>query len=226
MVFYGDCAILFYCTQKRENKEDKEMRHFPQARRTGHMSGEVKEQHLQGVKNRITDQLAISKKAMLLLNVNSEFGGSVPGAIGFYDWVRSNKIPLVTVAEGEVASSALYIFLAAQSACRFITENCQIFLHRHEWSGGGASLTIAELRAEVESMEFQENRGIRIICDNTGLTRNKVLRIMNRPTYLSPEKAVQLGFASDLRRNIPSAMMGKVVEYRPRVVAAQARRRS
>lgn len=190
------------------------------------MSGEVKEQHLQLVKNRITEQLAVSKKA-ILLNVNSEFGGSVPGAIGFYDWVRSNKIPLVTVAEGEVASSALYIFLAAQPARRFITENCQIFLHRHTWSSNGVPLTLAEIKAEAGSMEFQENRGIGIICDNTGLKRTQVLRFMNGPTYLAPDKAVQLGFAKELRRNMPTALVGKVVvEYRPRAVSAQARRKS
>lgn len=124
-------------------------------------------------------------------------GGPSGSAMGFYDIVRDVIKPkLVTVGAGDVDSSGLIIFLTGDK--RFVTTHTTALLHR----GGRVfnddkRITAEEMRSMLREDMLKDDQYAAIVAERSKgkLTKDEVLRMMERSTTLTPQDFVRLGLA-------------------------------
>lgn len=130
-------------------------------------------------------------------------GGKNMSAVGFYDWVRTEKIPLTTIAMGQVTSAALYIFLSGTK--RKAMAHSVFLVH----PGGRAGdrirswlLKIISPRHYWENKDFDfaiDRAGQDIYVKETELSSAMVGKLLTRAhLVMTPAQALEKGFISEI----------------------------
>lgn len=133
------------------------------------------------------------------LHIDS-LGGSVPEGWGMYNTLMEHPAKITTYADGFVASAALYPFLAGDE--RIANSVSAFYLHE---AGTSASGYAGDLRKAADQIEFLTDVGINAFVERTGQNRDTIAKMMADETWLSAEKAVEMGIATHLQKAQPGA---------------------
>ena len=125
----------------------------------------------------------------------SSRGGDINIALALYAILKSSPGAknLVTVAAGQVASSAVIIFLAGEH--REMSCNSYLMIHNHEFYFKEVRMgkhKLAEITALYNKLRDAQ---IGVIVHSTGLSNEKVVALLERSATITAQEAVQLGFA-------------------------------
>lgn len=145
----------------------------------------------------ITDEVAqevISQMSMLEainpgkdieLHINSP-GGSVTAGLAIYDKMKDIRCDVKTVCEGQAASMAAVLLCAGTPGKRFAMPNSTIMVHG---PSAGMEGTAIDMKIQMNEIERLRDRMVEIMSDWTGLTKERVVQMMERDHFMSPEKA-------------------------------------
>lgn len=135
------------------------------------------------------------KPCELTVNINS-VGGELLTGLAMHDLIRACKIPVKTVAVGDVFSVALLIFLAGRK--RFVHPNAFLFAHTARQDLGECNKT--EIRNILNQLELLEQCSDKIILTNSKLTRKQLERFKEEEKYITAKEAVKYGLAHAIIR--------------------------
>ena len=96
------------------------------AGRNVYLLTEINDCSIRNIIEEIENLLEQDPEKEIILNVDSG-GGAGETAIFFYNWVKSENIPLTTVARGVIASAAITVFLSGRK--RKATVNSYFLIH-------------------------------------------------------------------------------------------------
>lgn len=133
-------------------------------------------------------------KAPITVLVNSP-GGSADSGFAIYDLFRFSSCPIVTVANGVVASAAVTIYLGATEGRRFALPNARFLLHQPSTFTRGQASDIDITAREILKMRQRYNE---VVEQHTGKHRSHVERDADRDFWLSSPEAVEYGLANSI----------------------------
>jgi len=131
------------------------------------------------------------KKARITLYITSP-GGYIPVALAVYEFIRTKSIVLQTIAMGQVASSALLIFLAGKR--RIATANTTFFVHEitRSWDSP-PHLASRELTRLAEATVAEQKLMCRLLAEETGLSEEQWQTLAEQQTYITAQQALEYG---------------------------------
>jgi len=132
------------------------------------------------------------KAAPITVFVNSP-GGSADSGFAIYDLFRFSPCPIVTVANGVVASSAVLIFLGGEQGKRVTMQNARFLLHQPSTATRGQASDIDITAKEISKIRRRYNE---IVADATGRDFALVEKDSDRDFWLSAKEAVEYKLAN------------------------------
>ena len=148
--------------------------------------------------SKLSDLHSKNKKEEIHLLVCS-YGGETSAAFAFYDFVRINKMKLVTTGLGMIGSAGVIIWLAGTR--RQVSKHSLLFLHNLKHNVG------KETSLEPDELGTVSNRGKKfkqmyaeIVAENSKhkLTSSKVRKMMEETCVLTPQEMLELGLAHEI----------------------------
>jgi ATP-dependent Clp protease protease subunit len=137
---------------------------------------------------------AVTEPTSITVNINSD-GGDVDMGFDIYNYLRSLKLPVTTVAENSCCSIATVIFMAGDK--RIVKENTMFMIHL-PW--GQAVGTAEEIANYAQMVKDAEDRLVKFYVDTTNNTKEAILPLMQQETFLSKEQSLTLGFATEMQK--------------------------
>ena len=122
-------------------------------------------------------------------------GGSVGAGLAVYDLLRSVSCPVRTVCTESAASMGSVIFMAGER--REMYPHAELMVHDPliPRGAGGSALSVQETSRRLMSTRRTLNT---ILAERSGLTLKRVQQLTGKESYLSAERAVELGFATGI----------------------------
>lgn len=118
--------------------------------------------------------------------------------VEYFETLKAKGITLNTHAVSMVYSFGADIFLAGQQ--RFIDEDCKFMIH-NPW----VTLTEGDadtVDAYAKELRKLENKSLDSYSSKTGTSKEALKTLMKKDTYLTPEQAVQFGFATEISKKV------------------------
>nr|DAN89885.1 MAG TPA: Putative ATP dependent Clp protease [Caudoviricetes sp.] len=124
-------------------------------------------------------------------------GGECTEGWAMYDKLRASGKNISAVIEGECASMASVILLAAPAESRKAYANASLCIHNPMAILNGA-MTVDELQKCTEELQRTQDRILDIYVERTGGDRDELQALMNEDKYIDMERAKSLGFISSI----------------------------
>lgn len=139
----------------------------------------------------LTENLSDNPPEVLTLLINSP-GGSVADAFALIEIMNGSRIPIRTVALGEVASAGLLIAMSGTKGLRTITPTCSVMSHHFSAGAVGNYHSLVGIQKEFK---FADQRILNQYAKSTDLTVAEIREklIPERDVWLSPTEALDLG---------------------------------
>ena len=120
-------------------------------------------------------------------------GGSVAAGLALYDVLRMVGCPVRTVCMSRAASMGAVIFMAGDE--REMMPHAELMIHDPliPQGAGGSALAVQDTSRRLMSTRRTLNE---ILSRRSGLALARIQRLTAKDTYLSAERAVDLGFAT------------------------------
>ena len=125
----------------------------------------------------------------LTLIINSP-GGTVSSAMALIDVMLTSKIPVNTLAVGQVASCGVLLTMSGKK--RSMSENCLAMSHQYSWGGKGKH---EDLKAQRKAQDMTHDMLVKHYQKCTGKTKKYVERELmpHQDVWLSAEECVKHG---------------------------------
>ncbi len=137
-------------------------------------------------------------KATITVFVNSP-GGSADSGFAIYDLFRFTSCPILTVANGVVASAAVMIYLGAPKERRVSLPSARFLLHQPSTATRGQASDIDITAREIVKLRTRYNQ---IVHECTGKPVEQVTKDSDRDFWLTATEAKDYG------------LVGRVVQRR------------
>lgn len=131
-----------------------------------------------------------SKNLTVLINSG---GGDVWAAVSIYDALKELDADVTVKVSGLAASAASVIAMAGDKIT--ITPGSTMMVHRASMLAIGNA---TDLEKAIEMLETVESGIVSIYADRTGNSKEAVKEMLENETWMSAEKAVELGFADEV----------------------------
>lgn len=131
-----------------------------------------------------------SNITLIRVHINS-YGGEVAEGLAIYNILRGHKAKVITICEGFACSIASVIFMAGDER---IMSNASLLMIHNAWmyTAGNA----AQLRKDAEDLEKITQASIEAYKNRTTISEEEIKSLLDAETWLFPEDAKELGFAS------------------------------
>lgn len=103
-------------------------------------------------------------------------------------------------AYGFVASAAVLLFVTGTQGKRFVSPFATFYLHEVQMVKFFDVSSTSKQRREAEFMEHIERIYRKIVLDRSKISEEKLIDMMRRETWLTPEAALAFGFADGFTR--------------------------
>lgn len=135
----------------------------------------------------------IPDSATVELHINS-YGGSVKEGIAIYNQLKQKKCKeIVAYVDGFAYSVASVIMQAADR--RIMGLGTSLLIHNMWLSVAGNA---AELRKAADDLDVLMESNRQIYMERVNITEDELIEMLNNETYLTPEQAVEMGFADEV----------------------------
>ena len=128
-------------------------------------------------------------KAPITVYINSP-GGSADSGFAIFDLFRFSPCPIVTVANGVVASAAVLIYLGTPKERRVALPNARFLLHQPSTAMRGQATDIDITAREILKLRSRYNQ---IVHEATGKPLDKVTKDSDRDFWLTANEAAEYG---------------------------------
>ena len=122
-------------------------------------------------------------------------GGDLTTGLAMADLIKARGNVTIT-ATGLVGSAAVVILAAASK--RFIRPSAAIYLHPPTHSG---EHTHQQLTTSISNFRREVELYINLISKNSKLTREQVLKYIQKDTYLNADQSVRLGLVNAIKED-------------------------
>lgn len=142
----------------------------------------------------------IPDTATIELHINS-YGGSVKEGIAIYNQLKQKKCKeIIAYVDGFAYSIASVIMQAADR--RIMGLGTSLLIH-NMWMvvQGNAN----DLRKAADDLDVLMESNRQIYMERANITEDELIELLNNETYLTPEKAVEMGFADEVDKAAESA---------------------
>lgn len=127
-------------------------------------------------------------------------GGSVTEGWAIYDRLRATGKEITATAEGNCASMATIILMAAPKERRRAYENAHICVHNPwmcPWALGDA-VTADDLQKYANDLRSEQDRMVDLYVDRCGCSREEIQALMDEDKYIDAERALSLGIVGEI----------------------------
>lgn len=129
----------------------------------------------------------------LVLKINSP-GGLCDAGGEMYEEIKSSDVYVEARIVGECCSAATFLTCAANRATMSPVSEFMI----HRCAIGGASGNVNDFKNYIEMMDEQD-KGIALAYTlKTGKSQEEIIKMMDKTTWLSAEKALEHGFIDEI----------------------------
>ena len=126
------------------------------------------------------------------INVHiSSYGGEVKEGLAIYNALRAHKAKVVTYCDSFACSIASVIFMAGDE--RIMNAASLLMIHNAWTVAQGNS---EELRKMADDLEVITSASVEAYKARATITEKEIRKLMDRETWITPEKAVEWGFAT------------------------------
>ena len=127
-------------------------------------------------------------------------GGDVIEGWGIYDKLRSTGKEITTIVEGNAASMATVIMMAAPKERRKAYSSAQILVH-NPWIcpySFDYSMTADELRKAADDLQAQQDKILNLYVERCECDREEMQALMNENKYIDTTRAKELGLIGEI----------------------------
>lgn len=127
-------------------------------------------------------------------------GGSVVEGWGIYDRLRATGKDITCTVEGNAASMATVILMAAPKERRRAYKNAQICVH-NPWVPSyalGNTLTAAELEKAASDLKETQNKMLDLYVERCECNREEMQALMDEDKYIGVDRAMELGLIGEI----------------------------
>lgn len=127
-------------------------------------------------------------------------GGSVTEGWAIYDRLRATGKEITATAEGNCASMATIILMAAPKERRRAYENAHICVHNPwmcPWALGDA-VTADDLQKYANDLRSEQDRMVDLYVERCGCSREEIQDLMDEDKYIDAERALSLGIVGEI----------------------------
>lgn len=158
----------------------------------------------------ITSQLlyleAENSEAPITIYINSP-GGSISSGFAIYDVMNKIKCPVHTMVMGIAASMAAFILCSGSRGSRYALPNASIMIHQPKGAIEGQA---ADVEIYAKRLVNLRQELYKIMAKNTGMSYEEMAYACERDNYLTPKKALEMGF------------IDKIISFHPKAQAKEA----
>lgn len=141
-------------------------------------------------------QLAEAKGKDVEVGINS-MGGDVEEGFAIYGalrrYAKDNKAKVVTRADGRCSSIATVVFLAGDT--RIVSKYIEPFVHNAWTYQEGDANDFKRISVELEIVN---ERIAKFYAEHTNLTYEEARTLMDAETFITPEEAINIRFATEI----------------------------
>ena len=123
-------------------------------------------------------------------------GGDAFAGLAAFDFLRLNPVPIVTVADGMVASAASFMLLAANH--RLMHENS--FVRIHQLSGAGLDGTYTELVCEMQNTHCLMKKLEDMYVARTGMSLEHCRNLLRQEIDMDADRCLTEGLVHEILR--------------------------
>ena len=155
----------------------------------------------------ITSQLlyleAENSEDPITIYINSP-GGSISSGFAIYDVMNKIKCPVHTMVMGIAASMAAFILCSGSRGSRYALPNASIMIHQPKGAIEGQATDV-----EIYAKRLVDLRQelYKIMAKNTGMSYEEMAYACERDNYLTPKKALEMGFIDKIISFHPKAQL-------------------
>lgn len=127
-------------------------------------------------------------------------GGSVVEGWGIYDRLRATGKDITCTVEGNAASMATVILMAAPKERRRAYKNAQICVH-NPWVPSyalGNTLTAAELEKAASDLKETQEKMLDLYVERCECNREEMQALMDEDKYIGVDRAMELGLIGEI----------------------------
>ncbi|MCM1217229.1 MAG: Clp protease ClpP [Lachnospiraceae bacterium] len=165
----------------------------------------------------------IPESATVELHINS-YGGSVKEGIAIYNQLKQKKCKeIVAYVDGFAYSVASVILQAADR--RIMGLGTSLLIHNMWLSVAGNA---KELRKAADDLDVLMESNRQIYMERVNITEDELIEMLDNETYLTPEKAVEMGFADEVGKtetpaqDLAQQLQKQIAEMRREMTAQKA----
>ncbi len=138
---------------------------------------------------KIADAIEDRTSAPLVIKINS-VGGDVFEGFALYNAIKNHQGPTTAIVEGLAASAASLFAMACQSV--IMREASMLMVHNPHTVAVGES---KDLRQSADVLDKVRDIMVQRYKTKTGQSEESLIEMLDAETWLTPEEAVELGFA-------------------------------
>lgn len=155
----------------------------------------------------ITSQLlyleAENSDEPITIYINSP-GGSISSGFAIYDVMNKIKCPVHTMVMGIAASMAAFILCSGSRGNRYALPNASIMIHQPKGAVEGQA---ADVEIYAKRLVDLREELYKIMAKNTGMSYEEMAYACERDNYLTPKKALEMGFIDKIISFHPKAQL-------------------
>lgn len=149
----------------------------------------------------------IPETATIELHINS-YGGSVKEGIAIYNQLKQKKCKeIVAYVDGFAYSIAAIIMQAADR--RIMGVGTSLLIHNMWMTVAGNA---NELRKAADDLDVLMESNRQIFMERVNITEDELIEMLENETYLTPEQAIEMGFADEVDQKAPVQDMSQQLQ--------------
>ena len=129
------------------------------------------------------------------VRINS-YGGEVAEGLAIYNALRNHKAKVTTICDGFACSIASVIFMAGDN--RVMNDSSLLMIH-NAWTFAEGNAD--QLRKQADDLEKINEASVKAYMSKVSITEEELKALMDNETWISPEDAVEYGFATDVKKD-------------------------
>ena len=127
------------------------------------------------------------------------YGGEIDSMFAIVDMMEIIMPPVRTICLGKAMSAAAIIFLYGQRGRRFMTRHSRLMLHQLSSLSSG---TVSDIVIDTEEIKFLQEQMVQEVSRRSKLKERDIRNIIERNTYIRPEKAIEYGMCDGIIERI------------------------